>query len=194
MPLKIREVPAMVLEAFQAGSGQEMHEAFNLTAAPVSALVEMPPPHPVYYLSLLAIANGAGLQAAVHIGWRRVAEIGGAIHATHMDVIGDRVFHLAGDHILGEREQRVFDVRRIETVLGADTPPLEYRKLSIPPLIISALWLSSADPTRDLIIPVECTFADLVLEQTYNANQLIGQLRDIATELMETTPPLPQAQ
>ena|SRR5438093_7528133 len=194
MPLKIREVPPRVMETFQSAIGQGMSEAFTIMAPGPRALADLPPPHPVYYLSLLAIANGSGLQGAVQTGWRQVADVRGEIHAIRLDVIGGRVFNLCGEHMIGEREQRVFDVRRVETALSAEQPTFEFRKLWIPPMISSALWLSTPDPAQDLIIPVESTLSNLAAEQTYNANQLLAQLRDIAVELLETMPELPRAE
>ena len=131
------------------------------------------------------------LSGVRHVGWRYFwKDLKACPSVEVMLALLDRR-HVASSRSVGPVNRRI-----LQSLQRAEKQTLRnrhsFRLLSVPPLVLSAIWLKTHRHTKDQVIPIETIVSQLQPLETYSMGRFLEYLRLEAARLLESSRTLGQ--
>jgi len=190
MPIISRNIPRQGAARLAGHLTELLREKRTPSRMPEMRLEELShsEPHPVYYVSLDALADGKLLAAATQASWRYLLVQDDAAVAEAELSVGRRGAKGAGAKPLAflGLTHGPFTAATIESLGAAERLPqvaaadYELRLLKVPAVYLAALWLHGADD--DILIPMGEPPGGLKKNRPYTEAAVIKALRGVVAQ------------
>lgn len=190
MAIRTPSVPAAAAAALaQSTSWSEFRSLrpwTSATSAPVR-VTDHVPSHPLYYLSLEQVIGGEGLDRATLIGWRHLVEEDGAMWSLLTESVSGESFRFAWRSPVQGIELGLSSLQYLAS-LTVSTEDLEFRAVTVPPLMELGFWLINPHRQPSAILPIETCVTGLTIGQARTELEVLVLLYGPARDLMAFTP------